>query len=436
MNTRNMSLRWVVLTFLALLIMSLPVFWLGCGFTAGMAQKVCQDFENLPLTEVSSQNVTPVFEDPGIIKVMHGFGSAKGNSGNYIKVEQSLPIPDYANKATVFLNGWRMNYLGDDQHVLGLGTLIAKIKVDPRNKKLSWNAVGVLRDDDGHEGFNLTYYYTVIAWNDAAVNLIVDHGNADELCKADPNFPDNSFFADSNGTTALSSFNSFIQNPNFPSSGTVAVLPRGFGFVWSGGDHHLLQMAYNLDHSEIFAENGKKYKKGYGETLAPSPLTPPASLVDSGFVSWNTYAIFKDNGQRKDYKFFEMVSGLGGTGVGVLHPPFSILPKKGEGGGTLAGGVESKQFVIENIPFEYAIPVLTGWELAYLTDDQHVKEVGIWIDEWKYEKNPGTPAGTLRYKLSSILSDNDSWPGHYYRNNVAVLLLRPVASGGGTIQRK
>lgn len=85
-------------------------------------------------------------------------------------------------------------------------------------------------------------------------------------------------------------------------------------------DHHLLQIGYNLDHSEIFIENGKKYRKKDTDVTPSLPST--ASRVNSGFVSWETYAIFKDNDRERSYGFGEMVSGLGGNDVGVIQPPF------------------------------------------------------------------------------------------------------------------
>jgi hypothetical protein len=130
----------------------------------------------------------------------------------------------------------------------------------------------------------------------------------------------------------------------------------------------------------------------------------------------------------RDYWFGEVVSGLGGTDVGVVQPPFSILPVEGsficgELGGT---GVKSEEFDIENIPFEYAIPMLTGWELHYLCGDHHVKEIGVWIDDWSYTKDPGAQAGRLHYKLSSILSDDGNLD-HVFSHKVSVLGLRPLA---------
>jgi hypothetical protein len=188
-------------------------------------------------------------------------------------------------------------------------------------------------------------------------------------------------------------------------------------------------MAYNLDHSETFVEYGKKYQKVFDDV--PAPLAGPSSLANSGFVSWNTYSIFKDNARRRDYGFGEIVSALGGNDVRILQPPFSILPREDLGGNEcIAQGdlhdVTTEEFVVENVPFEYAIPMLTGWELRYVCENHHVKEIGIWIDDWRYEKDPANPHGRLSYKLSSVLRDKDDDPGHQRTHKITILGLRPA----------
>jgi len=430
------------LSALAVLLMSVSA---SCGKVINpdfTLPDICQQLEDTPVTTLSAPDPNDptypklAFEDQGKIKVMYGFGNAKLESGKeMIKVEQSVAIPDYANQATVFLNGWKLNYLGGDQHVLTLGTLIAKIHRDFSNKTkmLRWNAVGVLRDDDFKEGYEFTYYYTVIAWNDGALNLIVDAGSADKFCSTETDLPDKSFLALNNGTTtALSSFSVFSTTPPTPSSQPVAVLPRGFGFNWYDGDHHLLQLGYNLDHSEIFAEkdkiynNNKKHVRHIGDLLSGifAPLPTGTSLVDSGFVSWNTYAILKDDSDRRDYLFTEVVSSLFGSDVHPIQPPFAILPIESDSGGFGGAGVKSKDIVIDQIPWEYAIPMLTGWEVGYTVSDQHVKEIGIWIDEIHYlEQND--PPGRLRYTVSSILHDDDTFPDNYFRHKITILGIGP-----------
>src|SRR5262249_50090353 len=156
------------------------------------------------------------------------------------------------------------------------------------------------------------------------IDLVVDHGRADDVCNTDTDLPDKSFLAIRNGTTALSAFSVFDRVD--PTSLHHAVLPRGFGFSWWGGDHHLLQLAYNLDHSEIFVEQGKVYNtpnppvRTVGDILPlpPAPLPSAASRVDDGFVSWKTYAILKDNDDSRYYAFGELVSVAGGNDVGVV----------------------------------------------------------------------------------------------------------------------
>jgi len=386
----------------------------------------CELFDDIPTIELPA-NPGVVLEDAGKIMVMHGSTQARvDTAGRIIKIEQSVDIPSYANQATVLLNGWRLGYLGDDQHVLAVSALITKIRLDRRGLKLTWNAAGAIRDDDFEESYQFTYHYTVIAWNDTQLNLVVDQGSPDKFCNPDLNIPDKSFVTVNNGTTALSSFNVFALEPQFPQGQPIAVLPRGFGFMYAG-DHHLLQLAYNLEHSEVFAEKGKTYNNnrqahtiGDLEVGTQAPLPTNASRVDSGFVSWRTDAILKDNSDVREYLFGELVSTLGGSDVRTIQPPFSVLPKKGEGGGTLEGGVISQDVVIENVPFNYAIPMLTGWEIGYLTDDQHVKDLGIWIDDWSFA------GGTLSYKLSSILRDNDLFPAHFARHKITILGIRSV----------
>ncbi|UFS71893.1 hypothetical protein LPW11_06785 [Geomonas sp. RF6] len=402
--------------------------------------QMCDLIGGAAASVATSSSRTSVLEDPDTIIAYHGFSCAESdNRGteDYLKLEESLEMPRYATKATVFLNGWHMNYQSSDHHVGGLGTMISNIRMEERT--LKWQAAGVLADKNFDDGYRWCYFYTVLGWNPAKLDLAVDHkdGNCDNRSPAEANF----FITDNKDTTtALSSFPSFLFNPDFASGKTVAVLPRGFGFKWSSEcdtDHHLLQMALNLDHAETFAENGKKYKKGFLLELTPVPVPQPppgntVNQVDSGFVSWDTYAIIKDNDGRRGYGFGHIASGLGGKDVGLIQPPFSILPHEDMGvfGACLgeASGQKTEDVVVDNVPFEYALPMLTGWNLYYGCDDEHVTEVGTWLDEFHYDKSPGTPTGTLHYKVSSILRDKDGSPGHAFSHKVTILGFKPTSA--------
>lgn len=108
----------------------------------------------------------------------------------------------------------------------------------------------------------------------------------------------------------------------------------------------------------------------------------------------------------------------------MIEPPFTILPR--EEFGLFAGcpGVPATKTVeveVRDIPFDYAIPVLTGWELQYNCEDQHVKLVGIRLEDVEYVKDPAETTGSLRYKVVSELRDDNNHPGHFSRHKVTIL---------------
>ena len=94
----------------------------------------------------------------------------------------------------------------------------------------------------------------------------------------------------------------------------------------------------------------------------------------------------------------------------------------------------NEDVIIDNIPFEFAVPMLTGWSLQYATcGDQQAKEIGVWIDDWKFETPAQTGGGgRLSYRVSSNLRDKDSQPDFLSSHKVSVLGLRPLTGGGGT----
>jgi len=397
----------------------------------------CDEIAKAPVVPATGDSPIVVFEEVGTIKVMHGSGCAHldQNRGIYLKVEQSVNLPSYATKAAVFLNGWKLKYSGGDHHVEALATAIGKIKLEPGSPttglagKLTWNAVGVLGDHGHDKAIDWCDWYTVVAWNDINLHAFVDQGDAEYFCKsgATPSASDDFFFAMNTGTsTALSWFPSFLYNANFASGPTAAILPRGFSFRTS--DHHLLQVAHNLEYSERFVQSWN-YKKGDGE-LNPLP-TPPVGRAEPAVVTWSTYGILKDKHTNNGYELGEFVSAMGGPDVGVIQPPFSILPQKAPGffGSCLEGSalVNTEELVIDNVPYAYAIPMLTGWDLSYPCHDHHVREIGIWLDDLHYEKNPNAPTGTLRCKVSSLLHDDTGAGLEEYRHKIAILGLRPSA---------
>lgn len=430
MKTKARALVGIAFLFVAgAIALLLP----SCHFCPS-AGEICAEIEQLPITPATNQTSNTVLEDAGTIKVIHGSQSGHVDHSAWMKMEQTMPIPAYADKAAVFLNGWKLGYSDGDHHVAGMSAAVGRISVQPG--KISWQAFCALADDGGDKPIDCTYYFTVVAWNSTNLHAFVDQDDSSQFCKGGktPGSSDNFFYESNTGfATALAWFTSFLTNPNFSSGRTVAILPRGFGFNFNGcpsGDHHLLQVACNFDHAETVIQNGN-YAKGEG-TLHPLP-SPPNGRIDSGFVSWNTATIFKDNDTRRDYLFGEFVSGLGGPDVDVVDPPFYIVPVDPTGiisTGCIPSpaGPQTEKITVDNIPYTYAIPMLTGWNFQYPCRDNHVREIGTWIDEFKYDKLP-TANGTLTYTITSILHD-DSNNGGLCSNKVSILGLRRTAGAG------
>src|SRR3972149_1822237 len=145
-DAKNLFFRRAFLASLAVLIAALLV---SCSFCGTSERSICYLAPDIPVKELtdSGQQIPHVFEEPGTIIVYHGFGCAESNKSgteDIIKVEGSQDIPAYATNATVFLNGWHLQYLDSDHHVAGLGTLIRNIRLE--GQTLKWEAHGALSD--------------------------------------------------------------------------------------------------------------------------------------------------------------------------------------------------------------------------------------------------------------------------------------------------
>jgi hypothetical protein len=129
----------------------------------------------------------------------------------------------------------------------------------------------------------------------------------------------------------------------------------------------------------------------------------------------------------------DFVTGLGGRDVGVLNFPFTVAPR--EDSGALSGcssigdgQIRREEHTIESVPFQFAIPVLSAWDLAYVCDDEHVTEIGAWIPEWQWTPATSSGGGTLKYVVSSILRDKDGLPTFHSRTQIKILGFRPLSS--------
>jgi hypothetical protein len=149
---------------------------LGCAFDASSSEIALLPLPNVPLADLTASDIDLVFEDPDTIGVHHGFGCAESNRRDeetILRVRQEIAVPSYVNRATVFLNGWRVRYLRRDHEV---GTVFVSLgAIDLHAGVLSWQAAGALSDKNFDDGYSLCYYFTTVGWNSAALDLIADH---------------------------------------------------------------------------------------------------------------------------------------------------------------------------------------------------------------------------------------------------------------------
>jgi hypothetical protein len=159
----------------------------------------------------------------------------------------------------------------------------------------------------------------------------------------------------------------------------------------------------------------------------PSPALGGVDQIGHTYYSWETKTIFKDNELRRDYYTGELVSVASGRSLRAIHPPFTIVPFEdtpGICGALVQRGLESR--TIRNIPYDVAVPLLTGWELAYGCSDDRVQEIGAFIGGFSYESATSelSSNGRLTYTIRTVLHDRNGVDVQRSRHRVSVLGFR------------
>lgn len=377
----------------------------GCGFRSAAASTCGPDTEadfitcmlNLaPVVPVGSDDRKIVYEAPKTIRVLHGNScveapNALQGSSLGFRVQQQASVPStLADSGTVFLNGWEARYHNGDHHVQGLGTAIVNIS-EARDTAsgqfiLNWEAGGVLSDENGDDPYDWCYSYTVVFWSRGGSGFdAVAFARSLPSRQAEGSDPGND--------TALRDLYASANNAYGPG----VVLPQGFALIWdSDADRHLLQAGFDFGN--------------------------PTKTLDGG-LSWTSRTLFKDNDQRHDYFGAELVQVLSYASPQMVHPEtvyketsggwvpannwMSMAPKDSISFCTGVGDPTGEEhYKIEGVPFHYAVPVLKAWELGYLCEDHHVRQIGASIKDFRYERAAGASTGTLYYTLSMLLSDD------------------------------
>jgi hypothetical protein len=414
-------------TLLTGLMVALASTFLACEFGSPVPvpqtpKELLEILNKAPIIPLSEGDRWTVFEEPGRIRVQHGYGCAEAGKTSKdsligFRIQDQEVAPNIDDRGAIFLNGWDMQYPNGDHHVLGLGSLIFNISraKDTPGLTLEWEAGGVLSDKDGADGYQWCYRYTLIFWNPNVIDASAFQ------------FDENTTFMskDSPSGSGVGEIEGTFAAPDEKDS-PRAVLPRGLGQLWrDGDDHHVLQVAFDLG-------------------------TPPLAdiIVPNGnTLTWTSETILVDNGGAHTHMQAEIVTILSGQSVemwqprSVLHligakmveePTEMILEPAEDGGITCNGNGEEQQeefYVVERVPYDYAIPVLTGWDMQYACEDHEIERIGVYMVEFHYDKDPNAATGTLHYTIFSTMRD-DSNNGHYLpRYKVSVLGFNELGGG-------
>lgn len=385
----------------------------GCSFNPyGIANpdELLPFRDDTPISQPTKQERSLVYEEPGVFAAFHGKTCSESRLQDTqiaLRIQEELTLPKELDRGTVLLNGFHLFYLNEDHHVKGLGTAIGAIEIS--NGVLRWEAGGVLSDNDFNDAYGWCYFYTAVAWDSQDLQVTVSQGDTGHAFT-------NRFVTDG---TALESIPGYLYDPYWDAD-EVSVVPRGFAYILNGEDHHLLQIAFEHEAGEVYVEKDKIYGNG------TSPVA--SSQVGTGYVTWESTGFIKDNETRRPQYLLDLVTGLSGSDVDLISPPFSVMPREddGLGCGSIGGYGHTADRMVFAVPFEFAIPILGGWDLAYHCDDEHVADVGAWISKWSWETGALAAGGTLSYTLETRLNDKDGLPGFYDRTQVKILGFRRI----------
>jgi hypothetical protein len=386
-------------TVLTGLFVALAGTFMACSFTGDdqfTPEEANAALNAPPLRSPSEGERWTVYEAPGTIRVQHGYscfqpGFAATEDYVGIRLQDMAAVPlDVADTGTVFLNGWDVRYTDGDHHVQGLYSAIFNITSTrtATEFELHWEAAGALSDKNGDDGYRWCYYYTLVFWkrSHTTFEAVPFHYAFNPLTFVNQTY--------SSSETALLDLPGTFTDPGY---GPRAVLPRGFGLAWFDTDHHVLHAGFDLG--------------------------PPAIAANT--ISWTAQTLLKDNSDVRKYYAAALVSVLSGKSAQMWQPNTvlrwsdslarwlqqsntdPLTPRHPEGVGCVGGeAVNRDQFTIEGVPFDYAVPVLTGWDIGDACSDHHVKQIGVWLEGFEYVKDPNATTGTLLYTIASTYDDD------------------------------
>jgi hypothetical protein len=365
--------------------------------------------DEAPFSQPTTQERSLVYEEPGVFAAFHGKTCSASNHPTTqvaLRVQEELALPKNLDRGTVLLNGFHLFYLYEDHHVKGLGTAIGAIEIS--NGVLRWEAGGVLSDNDFNDGYGWCYFYTAVAWNSQELQVSVSHGDTGHAFT-------NRFVTDG---TALNPIPGYLYHPSWDAD-EVAVVPRGFAYILTEEDHHLLQIAFEHDAGEVYVEKDK--------TATAHPPSPPRR---SGPATSRGKARDSSRTTRRGARSTSSIwsPAWAGTTSASSRLRSACCRARTKGAAVGASAATATRPTARFLPYLSNLP--SRCSAAGISPT--TATTSTWptsapgISKWSWE--PGTLAagGTLSYILETRLNDKDGLPGFYDRTQVKILGFRRI----------
>ncbi len=349
------------------------------------------------VTPITASHGKVVIEVPGKIFVYHGLDCAIAAPRNLARIQKTFQLPKKKyTGALVWLNGWKLRYLDEQEEALGLGVAMGETSLS--GNQLKWEVVGGIGPEVPEQEIEVCYWYTLLAWTSSFMPGAYVRQETFKTAIARKQGDQHS---------ALALVPRFLQAPQFASKTFVGVVPRGFAFLWADEDY-FLQAAHYLAPSDRYVYGRLRD----GSIYTPTPNLPPPKKsdvvedwVNKGFVSWQTSAIFKNGNDPDEYFFADLAAAVGANLLDMIEPHFGIAPMRETSSTAGEAGTTVKKFTVENIPFDFAMPVLKGWNLFLPEDDEQIRQIGIWIESFKFEHTG--KVGKLTFEVASSFQDEE-----------------------------
>jgi hypothetical protein len=345
-----------------------------------------------------------VYQVPNRLQVEHGHTCARSSSGVFIHEAAVIPR-QFADTGTIIFNGSAAAYAGGGDHNVRSVASGAILNGENRgNAELHWDAAGALEDGDDRE-LEWCYFYTLVFWRPSSVLRAVVPPSSGPRLNGEYGRPSSAVHE------ILTSLN--VSDDVWRFGGPGALLPRGNGHFFNT-DHNLLQVGYEMRMPTIV-----------GDT-----------------ISWRSRTLLQDDSASQPFFSAELVEVMNGASVNMWQPtqvwhlvgkqwlqePVSFTLQGQSSLDTLCSvpvKTAIDQYVVD-VPFSYAVPMLTGWKVGQRCRDSNVQQIGAYLDNFRFDPYPNGRSGRLSYTVVSTLFDGSQGRLVDRGNKVTVLGLNPI----------